>query len=65
MQPYGDFRIQSTALLALQESAEFFLVQMFEDCVLCCIHRKRVTVNNKDMLLVRNLRGASDPAYEI
>lgn len=65
MEKRGDLRIQSSALLALQESVEYFLIQMFEDCVLCCLHRNRVTVNDKDMQLVRNLRGADDPSYEI
>lgn len=64
LQKYGDFRVQSAALQALQESIEYFIVQMFEDCVLCCIHRKRVTVNDKDLRLVRNLRGVDDPAYD-
>lgn len=65
MSRYGEFRIQSSAVQALQESVEYFLVQMFEDCVMCCLHRNRVTVNDKDMQLVRNLRGANDPSYEV
>ena len=35
----------------LQEAAEAFLVTLFEDCVLCAIHARRVTVMPK----VRNL----------
>ena len=43
-----DFRIglrfQSTAILALQEAAEAYLVGLFEDTNLCAIHAKRVTI---------------------
>ncbi len=34
-----------------------YLVLLFEDCVLCCIHAKRVTVMVKDMNLARRIRG--------
>jgi histone H3/H4 len=37
-------RFQSTALLALQEAAEHYLVLTFEDTNLCAIHAKRVTI---------------------
>ena len=37
-----DLRFQSTAILALQEGAEAYLVSLFEDANLCCIHAKRV-----------------------
>jgi histone H3 len=39
-----DLRFQSTAILALQEAAEAFLVCLFEDTNLCAIHAKRVTI---------------------
>jgi histone H3 len=52
-----DVRFQSTALLALQEAAEAFLVQLFEDTNLCAIHAKRVTITPKDMQLARRIRG--------
>ena len=38
----SDLRFQSTALLALQEAAEAYLVALFEDTNLCAIHAKRV-----------------------
>ena len=41
------------ALLAIQEAAEAFLIQMFEEANLLAIHRKRVTITNKDISLVR------------
>ena len=50
-------RLQSTALLALQESAEHYLVSLFEDTNLCAIHAKRVTIVPKDIQLARRIRG--------
>jgi len=54
---FVDFRMQSTALLALQEAAEAYLVGLFEDTNLCAIHAKRVTIMPKDMQLARRIRG--------
>ncbi|RWS20977.1 hypothetical protein B4U80_10637 [Leptotrombidium deliense] len=51
------YRMQSSALLALQEASEAYLVQYFEDSMSCAVHAKRVTVMPKDMQLVRTLRG--------
>ncbi len=53
----SDLRFQSSAILALQEAAEAYLVSLFEDSNLCAIHAKRVTVMSKDMQLARRLRG--------
>ena len=50
-------RIQAAALLALQEMAEAYLVNLFEDTNLLAIHAKRVTVMPKDMQLARRIRG--------
>lgn len=52
-----DYRLQSTALLAMQEASEAFLVGLFEDTNLCAIHCKRVTIMQKDMQLAMRLRG--------
>ena len=52
-----DLRFQSTAILALQEASEAYLVGLFEDTNLCAIHAKRVTINPKDMQLARRIRG--------
>lgn len=52
-----DLRFQSTAILALQEAAEAYLVDLFEDTNLCAIHAKRVTIMPKDMKLARRIRG--------
>jgi histone H3 len=53
----SDLRFQSSALLALQEAAEAYLVGLFEDTNLCAIHAKRVTITPKDMKLARRIRG--------
>jgi histone H3 len=52
-----DVRFQSTAVLALQEASEYYLVGLFEDTNLCAIHGKRVTIMPKDMQLARRIRG--------
>ena len=47
----------STAVLALQEAAEAYLVGLFEDTNLCTIHSGRVTIQPKDIQLARRIRG--------
>ena len=39
-----DLRFQSSAVAALQEAAEAYLVGLFEDNSLCAIYAKRVTI---------------------
>jgi len=53
----SDLRYQGSALLALQESTEAYLVGLFEDTNLCAIHAKRVTIMPKDIQLARRIRG--------
>ena len=53
----GEIRFQSQAIMALQESAESYLVGLFEDTNLCAIHAKRVTIMPKDIQLARRIRG--------
>ncbi|KAD4384372.1 hypothetical protein E3N88_24540 [Mikania micrantha] len=50
-------RFQSSAVAALQEAAEAYLVGLFEDTNLCAIHAKRVTIMPKDIQLARRIRG--------
>ena len=50
-------RFQSTAILALHEASEAFLVGLMEDTNLCAIHAKRVTIMPKDMQLACRIRG--------
>ncbi|PVD22568.1 hypothetical protein C0Q70_18385 [Pomacea canaliculata] len=47
----------ATAIMALQEAAEAFLVRMFEDTNLCAIHARRVTIMVKDIWLARRIGG--------
>ena len=42
-----DLRFQSSAVMALQEASEAYLVGLFEDTNLCAIHAKRVTIMPK------------------
>jgi histone H3 len=52
-----DLRFQSSALLAIQEASEAYLVGLFEDTNLCAIHARRVTIMPKDIQLARRIRG--------
>ncbi len=53
----NDLRWQGTAILALQEASESYLVSLFEDVNLCAIHAKRITIFPKDIQLARRIRG--------
>ena len=53
----NDLRFQSSAILALQEASEAYMVGLFEDTNLCAIHAKRVTIMPKDMQLAKRIRG--------
>jgi len=50
-------RMQASAVLALQESAEAYLVRLLEDTNLNAIHANRVTIRPPDMHLALRLRG--------
>lgn len=56
----SDLKMQTAAIGILQEAAENFLIQLFEDTNLCAIHAKRVTIMPKDIQLAKRLRGRSD-----
>lgn len=58
-------RCQAQALLALQEATEAYLVGIFEDANLCCIHAKRVTIKKQDMELARRIRGESNFDFRV
>lgn len=53
----GAERWQAEALLAVQEAAESYVIQLFEDAYLCCLHGKRVTLMQRDIQLARRIRG--------
>ena len=54
-----DFKVglqfQSSAILALQEATEAWLVGLFESANLCCIHREQQMIAPKDFHLVRRI----------
>ena len=52
-----DLKLQSSAVFALQETAEAYLTSFFEDTNLCAIHSKRVTIMPNDMQLAWRIRG--------
>ena len=47
-----DTRFQASALLALQEAAETYIVKLYEDMNQLAVHAKRVTILRKDFLMV-------------
>ena len=50
-------RWAKTALQALHHAAEDYLISLLEDANLLAIHAKRVTVQPRDIQLVRRIRG--------
>ena len=48
---------QSTAMLALQEATEAYLVTLLKESNLCAEHAKRVTIMPKDVQLALRIRG--------
>ncbi|MGH0152765.1 UNVERIFIED_CONTAM: hypothetical protein FKN15_039150 [Acipenser sinensis] len=55
-----DLRFQSSAVMALQEASEAYLVGLFEDTNLCAIHTKRLTIMPKDIQRARRIRRERD-----
>lgn len=51
-----ELRWEKKALGALQEGAEMYLVQLFQDANMCALHAKRQTIAPKDIQLARSLR---------
>ncbi len=49
-------RWRKEAAEALQSAAEQFLVETFEDCNLLALHGKRVTIQEKDLFLIQDLK---------
>lgn len=52
----GDLRFQTAALMALQEAAEAYLVNLFEQSYWCTQHANRATLFLQDMHLVQRIR---------
>jgi histone H3 len=68
----SDLRFQSSAIGALQESVEAYLVSLFEDTNLCAIHAKRVTIRKSFSTcttspsnMMQNPRTSSLPAASV
>ena len=55
--PHDNIRFQSTALLALQEASEDFLVRMFTQVNDLAIHGKRVTIKPSDLHIWGRITG--------
>ena len=51
-----DLRFEYNAIMALQEAAETYVVELLEKTNKCAIHAKRVTILQKDMQLARRLK---------
>ncbi|KFD47668.1 hypothetical protein M513_11459 [Trichuris suis] len=56
-----DLCLQVSAVLALQEATEAYMVCLFEGTNLCAIHARRVTIMAKEVQLVRRIRGEQPP----
>ena len=52
-----DLHFQLSAVMALQEASEAYLVSLFEDANLAAVHAKRVTIQPKDLALAWRLHG--------
>ncbi len=52
-----DLRMRSTALLALQEASEAYLVGLFEDTNECALNARHVTIQPRDMVLALCIQG--------
>ena len=55
--PSVQVRFQSTAIAALQEAAENYIVGLFEDVNLLAIHARQVTIMPRDIRLALRIRG--------
>lgn len=53
----ANLRFKASAIQALQEASEAYLVSLFEDVNLAAIHAKRVTIQVKDLKFARKIRG--------
>ena len=53
----SEIRMQHIAVEALQEAAEYYITNLFDDANLCTLHAKRITLQPKDMQLAMRIRG--------
>ena len=52
-----EIRMQCIAVEALQEAAEYYITNLFDDANLCALHAKRITLHPKDMQHAMRIRG--------
>lgn len=52
-----NLRWQASAVAALQEATEAYVIGLLSDSNLCALHARRVTVMSRDVQLARRLRG--------
>ena len=55
-------RYKRVSMEVLREMMELWMVRLLEDALLCCLHRKVVGVQTKDLLLARRMR--EKPTYQ-
>ena len=60
-----EYRWQAQALFVLQQAAEAYMVAYLCDANLLAIHAKRSTIMEKDMVLVRRMRGRRAIGFEM
>ena len=53
----GGLWFQTTALMAIQDTGEGFLVGLLEQANICALHAKHVTIMSRDIQLVTHLGG--------
>jgi histone H3 len=53
----SNLQMPSTAVLTLQEAAEYFMIDVFSDTNLCAMYGKCVTIKVKDMILACRIQG--------
>ena len=57
MYPEKGLHFRAQTFLALQDAAEAYLTDLFEETQLCACHAKRIGIQAKDMKLALRLRG--------
>jgi histone H3 len=54
----SDIKFRPSALEALQEASEAFIIGMMEDGLLCTVHAQRVALMRRHLELAERIRGA-------
>lgn len=57
--------MQAATFECLRESSEFYLVGLFEDAYLCCMHRQNPTITVKDIRFALSFRGPISPGASL